>query len=691
MNSKMAGSPHTLVWYAGADGCVNVANPPWQEFTGQRFEDYEGWGWLQAIHADDRATVRQRWAEALEAGQAFTVNYRLLRANGEYREVVAQGAPVHDAGTLKQWVGFVVDTSEGIRAQAARQASEDRLRVLDEIGQATRHLQNADDIMASTACVLGKALGATRCAYADVDSDSNRFTIRSDWAVEGVPSSAGVYSLELFGPQATSNLRQGLHLIVNDVDAELGDEGGARMFNAIGIKAIICAGLVKENRLVAMMAVHQATARRWTDAEVLVVSEVVDRCWAHIERTRDAALLREQDARKDEFIATLAHELRNPLAPIKYAVAIASRRANDDVVASKLAVIDRQASLMARLIDDLLDISRISRGVIELRRQIVPLDMLVSNALEAAQVLLERQGHRVEMRVAPGMDVYADPARMIQVIGNLLTNAAKYTPVGGSIVVEAYTRGHRAVVSVTDSGYGMSLSDASRVFDMFTQLPHTKAHAQGGLGLGLSLVRKLMELHGGTAQVSSPGVGQGSTFRLELPLADPSPQSVERTAPELARATDTTDTTGDMNGAGGSADQARPGGRGAPLQGARVLVVEDNEDGREGLVAFLQGVGVEVEAASEGLQALKLAEQHRPEIVLLDLGLPGMDGYAVAQALRARHPPERMAIMALTGWGAGRDQERTRAAGFDAHLVKPVQPDALLRAIEAVMGRASSP
>lgn len=667
----------TLVWYTNADGAVDVPNPLWEGFTGQCFKDYEGWGWLEAIHEDDRSMVRERWTLALEAGMPFTMNYRLGRRDGEHREVVAQGAPVHQDGILRQWVGFVMDTTDGIRAQAARRASEERLRVLDDISQGTRHLQNAHEIMATTARLLGRALGATRCAYADVDSDSNHFTIRSDWAVDGVPSSAGVYSLELFGQQATSNLRQGRHLVVNDVDAELGDDGGGRMFNAIGIKAIICAGLVKEGRLVAMMAVHQAMPRRWSDADVLIISEVVDRCWAHIERTRDAAILREQDARKDEFIATLAHELRNPLAPIKYAVAIAQRRHNDQVVASKLAVIDRQASLMARLIDDLLDISRINRGVIELRRQIVTLDALVADALEAAQASLNLNAHHVEVRVAPGIELFVDPARLIQVIGNLLTNAAKYTPAGGRIVVEGLAEGPFARVSITDSGYGMTREDTTKVFDMFTQLPHTKAHAQGGLGLGLSLVRKLMELHGGTVDVISPGVGQGSTFTLQLALAELSSVAVDASAPHAW--------SSESSGHAASSTNL-----GFELKGARVLVVEDNDDGREGLVALLQSVGMQVEAASEGIRALQLASHFSPEVVLMDLGLPDMDGYGVAKALRKQHPGSRMAILALTGWGASRDQARTRAAGFHAHLVKPVQPDALVRAIADALGRAPS-
>jgi GAF domain-containing protein len=230
------------------------------------------------------------------------------------------------------------------------------------MGQATRAMTDAMQIMAVTARMLGEHLGVTRCAYADVEADNDRFTIRSDWSADGVASSAGVYSLDLFGPQATTNLRHGRNLVVHDVDRELGDDGGGRMFNAIGIKAVICAPLVKDSRLVALMAVHDATPRHWSEADIAIVGEVVDRCWAHIERVRDAAMLREQDRHKDEFLATLAHELRNPLAPMRYALAM--MRLSGDPTQGRQArdILERQVNHMARLIEDLLDQSRINRG-----------------------------------------------------------------------------------------------------------------------------------------------------------------------------------------------------------------------------------------------------------------------------------------------------------------------------------------
>jgi PAS domain S-box-containing protein len=663
---------NTLVWYTSPDGSVATLNPLWQAFTGQAYDDYAGWGWLDAIHPDDRATVRALWDAAAASAEPLTLRYRLHRRDGEYRHVVAQGAPVVDDGKVTQWVGFVIDVTESLQAQAARRVSEERLRILDEIGQATRHLQDGDAVMAATARILGQALGATRCAYADVDSDSDRFTIRSDWAVDGVPSSAGVYSLDLFGPQATSNLRQGRHLVVNDVDAELGDDGGARMFNAIGIKAIICAGLVKDGRLVAMMAVHQAQPRRWTPDEVTIVSEVVDRCWAHIERVRDAAMLKEQDVRKDEFIATLAHELRNPLAPIKYAVAIAARQNPSPALADKLAVIDRQVSVMARLIDDLLDVSRINRGLIELQREDAQLDGMVARALEATEALLSAQSHQVEVRVPAGITVHVDPTRLVQVVGNLITNAAKYTPKGGRIDVEAVVADGRVVLLVRDTGMGIAPADQGRLFTMFTQLPHTKSRAQGGLGLGLALVKNLMEMHGGAARVSSPGVGQGSTFSIELPLSE---------SPMLAA---------DADGAAAAPGTADHLAREPVRAQARVLVVEDNDDGRETLIELLRDLGYEVQGVASGPDAVHQVAQHVPHLVLLDLGLPGMDGVEVAKALRSQYPPQQMAIVALTGWGAKHDRARTEAAGFDEHLTKPIQPTVLAQAVRRGVERVSA-
>ncbi|HZF81213.1 MAG TPA: ATP-binding protein, partial [Rubrivivax sp.] len=517
-----------VLWHTSADGTVNRDNPSWQNYTGQSRSEYGGWGWLDAIHPEDRAAVDAAWHTAVASVQPLEISYRLRRHDGEYRVVSAQGAAVIEQGQVLEWVGICIDVTAAIQVESDLAANRERLRVLDMVSEATRALTDATAVMATTARILGEHLKATRCAYADVEADSNRFTIRSDWSLPGVPSSAGVYALDLFGPQATHNLRQGRHLVVNDVDAELGDEGGARMFNAIGIKAIICAGLVKEGRLVAMMAVHQATPRRWTAQDLAILAEVVERSWAHIERVRDHAALREQDRRKDEFLATLAHELRNPLAPMVYALAMLER--SDDPVRQLHAreVLKRQTGHMSRLVDDLLDISRINSGLIQLQRETVGVRDLLTEAVETARPLLDAAQHRLALRLPDGnVQVHADRTRILQVVSNLLTNAIKYTPNGGLITLAAKASGGRAVIEVGDNGIGIHKDDQERIFEMFSQPAFSTGKSNGGLGIGLSLVKSLVALHEGSVSVHSEGPGQGARFQVELPLAEPASAPLE--------------------------------------------------------------------------------------------------------------------------------------------------------------------
>ncbi len=647
----LATTTSAVVWHTAADGAVSTSNPSWEAFTGQTFGQCQGWGWLEAVHPEDRSGVLADWQAGVASSTLVSLNYRLRRHDGKYRHVAAQGAPVFEGGQIREWVGLCVDVTANLRAEAALKASEERFRFLDQLGQATRTLTVATDLMAVTARMLGQYLGATRCAYADVEADNDRFTIRSDWSVEGVPSSAGIYSLDLFGPQATSRLRRGEHLVVCDVDAELGDEGGGRMFNAIGIKAIICTALVKDGRLVALMAVHQARPRQWAASDIALVEEVVERCWAHIERVRDSAMLREQDRLKDEFLATLAHELRNPLAPIKYAIAMTRKVPDGSYAATAHEVIDRQVSLMARLIDDLLDLSRINRGLIQLKPERVRLAELMQQGIATAKPAMEAARHRLDVQL-PGEDLWldVDPARIVQIIGNLLNNAAKYTPDGGRLRLAARRAGNKAQLEVSDNGIGIPKDQQGKLFQMFTQLRHTADRTQGGLGIGLALVKNLAEMHEGTVRMASAGLNQGSTFTVELPLA------------EAAPALDT------PAGAVGHPSGARS---------TRVLVVEDNKDGLDTLLMLLDAMGYTVAGAADGLQGVAVARSFLPDVLLLDLGLPGMDGFGVARALRADPRFDKLVIVALTGWGTEQDRTRTRAAGFDAHLTKPVEPDVL--------------
>jgi CheY-like chemotaxis protein len=306
----------------------------------------------------------------------------------------------------------------------------------------------------------------------------------------------------------------------------------------------------------------------------------------------------------------------------------------------------------------LLDQSRINRGLIELRRERIALATLMQQAVEAARPDIEAAGHRFMLQLPrPDLELDADPARIVQVIGNLLNNATKYTPDGGDIRLAAWQSGNTAQIEVVDNGVGIPPDQQGRVFHMFTQLPHSTDRAKGGLGIGLSLVKRLVEMHGGRVAVRSDGLDAGTAFTIDLPVAVvPATAGAPEPAPVIA----------------GSATARR------------ILVVEDNPDGREALVALLEMLGYAVQSAADGPAALQVAARFLPQIVLLDLGLPGMDGYAVARALQAAPSQADAVIVALTGWGAERDRTLTRQAGFHHHLTKPVDPGALQGFLEQI-------
>ncbi|WP_229463903.1 ATP-binding protein [Massilia sp. 9I] len=535
-----------------------------------------------------------------------------------------------------------------------RRRVEERLRLLDDIGEATRIAAEPKAIMEGATRLLGEHLGATRVAYADLEPDNDRFTIRHDWTEPGAFSTVGVYSLDLFGSRATSNLRVGRTLVVNDVDAELAPDDGADMFNQIGIKAIICCPLVKQHRLVALMAVHQRTPRRWSEDEIALVDAVVERCWAHIERVRSTEALREADRHKSEFLATLAHELRNPLAPIRNGLEVLRISEGQPAATAKVrAMMERQVGQMVHLVNDLLDIARVSTGKVVLKVERITLQAVVASAVETSLPLLEAAHHTLQLRMpeqAVWLDV--DLVRMSQVLSNLLSNAAKYTPGAGRIAVEAELEGGEVLIRVSDTGIGIAPEAIASIFDMFTQVERSLDRSKGGLGIGLSLVRHLVALHGGTVGAESRGPGQGSSFTVRLPVA----QAVAAPPPAPA------------------ATAADPG---IQAQGLRILLVDDNTDAADSLASLLEAAGHTVCTVYDGGEALRLAPSFAPDLAFLDIGMPGMDGYQTARALRALPQLDGLRLAALTGWGAAEDRVRSREAGFDHHLLKPASPEQL--------------
>lgn len=375
---------------------------------------------------------------------------------------------------------------------------------------------------------------------------------------------------------------------------------------------------------------------------------------AEVEREALLEQLRASSQAKDEFLAMLSHELRNPLSPIVTAIEL--MKLDHREFEERLPVVERQVGHVVRLVDDLIDVSRFRRGQLELVRERVELRAILERALETASPLLERAGHRVAVDVPThGLAVHADPLRLTQVFSNLLTNAAKYTPEAGNIHVAAMREGEDVVCRVVDDGVGIDPSDAERLFEPFVQIGQDSARSSGGLGLGLAIVKVLTEKHGGVVTVASQGRDAGSTFTVRLPLASGAVQSNEPLQAEV---------------------------RATPAR-KRILVVDDNEDAADMMVVLLERLGHDVRGTYDSAAALQLAVAMQPDVAILDIGMPVMDGYELARRIGEQPELARTQLIALTGYGQPEDRARSEHAGFRAHLVKPVSMDALVQAIDA--------
>lgn len=403
-----------------------------------------------------------------------------------------------------------------------------------------------------------------------------------------------------------------------------------------------------------MLAEIGARAKALEDSNRALQLEMAER------RSAETAL-RAADQRKDEFLATLAHELRNPLAPLRTSLEIL-HKAGDDPQALRSAreVMERQLRQLVRLVNDLLDISRITTGKLTLKKESIELAEVIGSAVEAARPLIEQRGHRLDIALPPApVLLAADFTRLAQVFMNLLNNAAKFTDPGGTISLSAEREGGDVVVTVRDTGIGIGADMLPRVFEMFAQADRSLERAQAGLGVGLTLVKHLAELHGGSVSVHSDGAGRGSTFVVRLPAGAQLP--APRTAP------------------------VAPGA--LPVRGRRVLLADDNEDFVDSLALLLRESGHEVKVAHDGQAALAAAAEFMPEFAFLDIGLPQLNGYELARALAAAPATRDIVLVAVTGWGQESDRQRARDAGFVEHLVKPVAVEAIAQILQKHGGR----
>jgi PAS domain S-box-containing protein len=637
----LANSIANLAWMAGADGKVHWFNDQWYAYTGTTLEDMQGQG-RESVH--DPAVlleVRERWQQSLATGTPFEMVFPLRGADGTFRRFLTRVYPVVDSrGQVVHWFGSNTDVENERRATEANAELRERERQAREEAELHKRLLYSLFMQAPTLiAVLRGPEHVIELANPPVCQLWGR--AEADLINRPLFDALPELRVQVFQSLLEKVYRTGRSHTGKEAPATFVREGGTTetvYLNFVYSPFRNIEGVIEGIFVIASDVTAQVLAREEVDG---------------LREEAEAA-----NRAKDEFLAMLGHELRNPLSPILTALQLMKLRSADNCERER-TVIERQVNHLTRLVDDLLDVSRIARGKIELKEEIVETSEVVARAIEMASPLLEQRTHTLSVQVPRrGLAVEGDATRLSQVVSNLLTNAAKYTPPGGHIMIRATEEAGDVVLRVRDTGIGIAPDVLSRIFDPFVQERQTIDRARGGLGLGLTIVRNLIERHGGTVSVHSDGPGLGSEFVVRLPRT------------ESPRAT----------------GQQQPGGtaiveRAASGSSFRILVVDDNEDSADMLAEGLTAKGHQTRTAHDAPSALRVAETFAPEVAFLDIGLPVMDGYELAARLRGIPGLEGIRLIALTGYGQESDRRKTRDAGFARHLVKPVDFDAVEAAV----------
>lgn len=607
----VADAAPAILWMTSPDGACSFISRGWYEFTGQTPEEAEGFGWLDVISPKDRERVNQIFMAANSKREEFAFDYRIARADGEYRWVIDAGRPrFHVNGEFLGYVGSVIDVHERKQAEETLRDSEERFHTLA-------------DNMSQLAWMA--------------DADGSIFWFNRRWyeytgaSVESMHDWAWTRAVR---PDYADSVKQ---KILHSFEAGEGWEDLVPLHDADGnYRWFLSRALpIRDER---------GTIIRWLDTK----TDITD------QQNAEQAL-KEADRRKNEFLATLAHELRNPLAPIRNGLQIMQLASHDpESVERARTMMERQFEHMVRLIDDLLDLSRISRGKITLHKERVELAAVIRQAVETSRPGIEEHGHELTVSLPPEtLWVNADPTRLSQVFANLLNNAAKFTDRSGQIWVTVDRRNGEVCVSVRDNGIGIPSQSLPDIFDMFIQADPSLERSHGGLGIGLSLVKGLVEMHEGGVEAKSDGTGLGSEFIVRLPLL-----------------------ISDIDEAKEMQEQVEHKRR-------RILVVDDNRDSAASMATMLELMDNETATAHDGLEALGAAASFRPDVILLDIGMPKLNGYDVARKIREHDWGRDMVLVALTGWGQEEDRRRSQEAGINFHLVKPVE----LSVLQNVLGK----
>jgi PAS domain S-box-containing protein len=613
------------------------------------------------LHPDDRAPARRAIEASIRDGIPFDVTYRTVDpASGAVKWVRAQGGTTFAAdGTPTRFDGVTIDVTaqkvSEVRLTRALDREREQGRLLRQVAEAALTIHSAgtlDSVLRVVAEEARRILGAHQAvsilAVGGDWAQAVHTVVLSDkyarWRGYNAPRTGeGIYSL-------VCQTNRPLRLTQTELEAHPAWRSfGGEAVRHPPLRGLLAAPLVSRGgKNLGVILLSDKEGGEFTDSDEAVLVQLAHIASVALENARLYSELRDQDRRKDEFLALLAHELRNPLAPLRNGLQVLRLAESDPATrAQARGMMERQLGHMVRLIDDLLDVSRVNRNKMELRRARVALADAVNSAVETARPLLDAGGHTLTVTLPPEPPFLdADLTRLAQVFGNLLTNSAKYTPRGGHIRLAAERQGGLVCVSVRDNGIGIPAESLGSIFDMFSQVDRSIERSTGGLGIGLALVKGLVEMHGGTVVAESPGAGKGSIFTVRLPLLEDHAE----TTPEA------------------------PDGEGPRAGGPRrrILIVDDNRDGATSMAMMLRLLGDEVRLAHDGAQAVEVAAAFRPQVILMDVGMPRLNGYEATRRIRAEPWGRTATIIALTGWGQEGDKARSQEAGCDGHLVKPV-------------------
>lgn len=616
-----------VLWTNTAEGEMRGEQPGWAALTGQSPAEYQGFGWSQAVHPEDAQPTINAWLEAVHSKQPFRFEHRVRDRSGEWRRFSIHAIPVLEPnGAIREWVGVHADITEQRQFESQLRERERRFAAL----------ANSIPQLAWTNRADGTQEFFNR-QWFEYTGLSPTESVRPEVWEKVVHPDDYPHSHQLWMQVLGSGERYEAEFRMR------GQDGVYRWFLA------------------------RANADRDEQGSIIewfgTCTDIDASKRAEEDLRRTEASLRDADVRKDVFLATLSHELRNPLAPIRTAARLLEMPtlSPQDLERSR-AIITRQVRHMASLLEDLLDVSRITRGALTLKKQPVNVQQRVAEAIETVQPAIEAKNQTLQLDVSrAAIEIDADPVRLVQIVANLLANASKYTAPGGTIALRAQLLQGQLQLSVRDTGIGLAPENLSKVFEMFTRISPVTDRIEGGLGIGLALVKGLVELHGGRVEAHSDGVNCGSEFRVVLPCLEPSSMRIA------------------------NSEQPTPKGSGSAAA-LRILVADDNRDAAETLGMLLSVSGYQVELCHSGTEAASRITQWRPNVAILDIGMPGMDGYEVAREVRAQAWGNDVRLIALTGWGQEEDQKASRSAGFDYHLTKPVD----LPELEQVIASLSS-